>query len=163
MYFTFQYSEIEILQKRQEYVKGNTNAYTKISVLLFASKKHISTTDIAQSLGVNESTVYRYINIYFSDGIEVLLRDNRSGYTGLLKNEQIEKLRIELNKNLYTESKQVIHYIKSTFEREYSVSGVVDLLHRIGFSYKQTKQVPCESNPEEQKKFIEKITKIQGK
>ena len=105
--------------------------------------------------------LFTVISIYISRTEEVLLKDNRSGYIGLLKNEQIEKLRIELNKNLYAESKQVIHYIKSTFEREYSVYGVVDLLHRIGFSYKQTKQVPCESNPEKQKKFIEKITKIQ--
>ena len=68
MYFTFQDSEIEILQKRHKDAKGNTNAYTKISVLLLASKKHISANDIATSLGIHESTIYRYINIYFSDG-----------------------------------------------------------------------------------------------
>lgn len=36
----------------------------------------------------------------------------------------------------------------------------IDLLHRLGFSYKQTKQVPCKTDVEAQYKFLEDLTSL---
>jgi hypothetical protein len=37
---------------------------------------------------------------------------------------------------------------------------MIDLLHRLGFSYKQTKQVPCETDVKAQKEFVEELSSL---
>lgn len=46
-------------------------------------------------------------------------------------------------------------YIKDTFGVSYTSQGLVHLLHRIGFVYKKTKQVPGKADPEKQRAFLE--------
>jgi hypothetical protein len=40
----------------------------------------------------------------------------------------------------------VAQWIKSSFNVEYTTQGVVDLLNRIGFTYKKSTEVPCEAD-----------------
>jgi transposase len=42
----------------------------------------------------------------------------------------------------------------------YTPEGVVDLLNRIGFTYKKTKAVPCESSVEKQESFVSELSEI---
>lgn len=58
-----------------------------------------------------------------------------------MSSHQIAELRNELNTNIYIDSKTVSLWIKTRWNIDYTPQGVVDLLNRIGFSYKQTKQV----------------------
>jgi transposase len=43
---------------------------------------------------------------------------------------------------------------------EYTQQGVVDLLNRIGFTYKKTKEVPCECNVEKQQAFMKELSEV---
>jgi len=54
---------------------------------------------------------------------------------------------------IYTDAKSVGVWIKDRFGVNYTPAGVVDLLNRIGFTYKKTKEVPCECDIEKQKSF----------
>ena len=54
--------------------------------------------------------------------------------------------RKELREHIYTDAKSVAAWIRSTLGVEYTPQGVVDLLNRIGFTYKKTTEVPCESD-----------------
>lgn len=116
--------------------------------------------EVSDYLGIDDSTVYRYGDSYLGDGLEVYLRTDYKGYWGLLSCVQISELRAGLNRPLYTESQSVAAWIKERWGIDYTPQGTVDLLNRIGFTYKQTKQVPCEVDVQAQEAFMEELSGI---
>lgn len=136
------------VEKRSEYVKVTT-------ILLL--DKGLCITDISDYLGIDSSTIYRYISSYISDGLVAYLQTDYQGYWGRLSSTQISQLRKELNTNLYLDSKEVVSWIYTRWGITYTHQGVVDLLNRIGFTYKQTKCVPCEADSEKQEKFLQQL------
>ena len=73
---------------------------------------------------------------------------------GRLSSHQIAQLRKEINTNLYLDSKEVVSWILTRWGITYTHQGVVDLLNRIGFTYKQTTCIPCEADSEKQETFL---------
>ena len=55
---------------------------------------------------------------------------------------QIVALGAELRCKVYTDAKSVVQWIKCTFGLSYTPQGPVDLLNRIGFTYKKTAEEP---------------------
>jgi hypothetical protein len=74
------------------------------------------------------------------------LEKRHKGCWGLLDSRQLSVLRKELREHVYTDANSVAQWIKSAFNVEYTTQGVVDLLNRIGFTYKKTTEVPCEAD-----------------
>lgn len=146
-------SERDLLSKLQRSVSEKLK-YIRITVLLLLDKGR-SATEIAEDLGIDGSTVYRYKQAYDADGLDIYLETNYKGRWGLLSCIELSRLRAELERTLYTESKQIIEYIRTHFKVRYSASGVRDLLHRIGYSYKLTTEVPCEAKAEMQEQFLQ--------
>ena len=98
---------------------------------------------VAFLLGVDLSTVYRYVSLYKVKGLD-FLQTNHEGYSGKLDDDQILQLTSELQSKLYLTSDEIIDWVVVQFGILFTKNGMVKLLHRIGFSYKKTKQVPCE-------------------
>ncbi len=116
--------------------------------------------EIETVLGIDASTIYRYGKSYQEKGLDEYLKTGFEGYWGRLSCEQMSVLRAELKSRLYTTSKEVCDFIQIAFNITYTEDGVVKLLHRIGFSYKQTKQVPCECNTEKQEAFVKELMEL---
>jgi transposase len=114
----------------------------------------------ANSLGVDVSTVYRYLKSYVSVGLKDFLSTNYVGYSGKLTEAEIVILIAELKSKLYTTAKSVSAFIYDTFGVKYSVSGTADLLYRIGFVFKKITGISCECDIAKQKKFVSKMSKI---
>ena len=115
---------------------------------------------VASCLGIDVSTVYRYRSAYLHGGADELLENRHKGYWGLLDSRQLSALRKELREHIYTDAKSVAEWIKSTFGVEYTPQGVVDLLNRIGFTYKKTSEVPCEADASKQAAFVGELSEI---
>jgi transposase len=147
-----QRDELQIFQRNVE----KRSEYVKVTTILLLDKG-LSITDISDYLGIDSSTIYRYINSYISDGLVAYLQTDYQGYWGRLSSHQISQLGKELNTNLYLDSKQVVSWIYTRWGITYTHQGVVDLLNRIGFTYKQTKCVPCEADSEKQEKFLQQL------
>jgi transposase len=147
-----QRDELQIFQRNVE----KRSEYVKVTTILLLDKG-LSITDISDFLGIDSSTIYRYISSYISDGLVAYLQTDYHGYWGRLSSTQISQLRKELNTNLYLDSKEVVSWIYTRWGIIYTHQGVVDLLNRIGFTYKQTRCVPCESNSEKQEKFLQQL------
>lgn len=145
----------DALRKFQRNV-SDRSAYVKVTTLLLLDKG-LSISEVSDYLGIDGSTIYRYANSYQKDGLSTYLQTDYQGYWGRLSSLQISELRQELNTTLYTDSKQIAEWITSRWQINYTPAGVVDLLNRIGFTYKQTKCVPCEGDAEKQHSFIEKL------
>jgi transposase len=150
-------SELEVLRRYQRNVAGKE--YVKVTSLLMLAKGYSPET-VSDCLGIDVSTVYRYWNFYKTNGLDSFLENRNKGYWGLLSSSELSLLRKELKRTLYTDAKSVSEWIKDNLGVEYTPQGVVDLLNRIGFSYKKTKEIPCECSQEKQLAFIETLTEI---
>ncbi|MEJ7665200.1 MAG: winged helix-turn-helix domain-containing protein [Hymenobacter sp.] len=51
-----------------------------------------------------------------------------------------------MGQTLYTDCRAIADWLAATYGVRYSVSGLTDLLHRLGFSYKLTTAVPCQAD-----------------
>lgn len=120
----------------------------------------LSAEDVAKFLNVHISTVYRYAKSYSRISLSDFIATNYNGYWGNLSSIEISVLRKELKQTVYTDAKSIAEYIYERFCVRYTAGGVVDLLNRIGFTYKKTKEVPCERNIEKQQSFATEMSRI---
>lgn len=114
---------LRVLQRQHR----DKRVYVKVTVLLML---HQGCTPqfIAESLGIDDSTVYRYGQGYEELGLEGYLKSFFVAYQGQLSAWEEEKLVKELRERLYVNSKQVAAYIETEFGIRYSVSAVVKFL-----------------------------------
>ena len=75
------------------------------------------------------------------------------GSHGLLSLQQERGLIIHLKHRTYQRVKAVVTYVEKHYHKQYSIEGMTHLLHRLGFVYKKTKQVPGKLNLEKQEEF----------
>lgn len=75
---------------------------------------------------------------YIKEGINNLLQNKYHGYFGFLSSAQLSLLCSELKSKVYTTAKSVADWIHINFG--VTSAGIVDLLNRIGFSYKINKR-----------------------
>lgn len=119
-----------------------------------------SPSDIARFLFMDEGSVRNYRRRYKEGGIERLVNDHYIGRKAFLTEEQQTLLMLELESKVYPTTKSILEFIQSEFNVTYSVGGVTDLLHQLGFSYKKPKGVPGKANAEAQRKFIKQYNAV---
>lgn len=132
--------------------------YVKVTCILMFSNGRSPKT-ISDDLGVSLASIYRYIGQYQDSGAEELIENHYKAYRGRLDSNQIAALRKEVKEHVYTDAKQVTKWILRTFGVKYTQQGVVDLLNRIGFTYKKTTEVPCEANAANLFEFMKELAK----
>lgn len=115
---------------------------------------------VAKALFIDDETVRNYLKRYQSGGIEALLKDNYKGFAGYLSEKEEIQLDEHLEKETYLNVHEIVAYVKKEFKVKYSVSGMTDLLYRLGYVYKKPKVVPSKANREEQEAFIRKYEKL---
>ncbi len=148
-------SQLRALQKQRRDAAG----YVKVTVVLLLDKGWAVAT-IAEALGLDDGTVYRYAQLYQAQGLAKYLAADQARYWGLLTSAQLAHLCQEVNRTLYLDCKGVQTWLWETCQVHYSVSGLTDLLHRLGpnafvaFSYKLTTARPCEANAAAQTAFL---------
>ena len=123
MKFQLSQEERESLRHIQRKVSGTTANVRVTSVLMFNHGRSVDS--ISEDLGISVATVYRYIGLYVSGGIDKLLRCEQVGYWGQMDSFQLSLLRKELKTKLYTEAKSVSSWISQTFDIHYTVQGCV--------------------------------------
>lgn len=121
---------------------------------------------VAKILMLDETTIRRYEKQYKEVGVDGLLESRYFGSHGLLKKQQEMGLITHLRHHTYQTVKEVVIYVQSHYQQEYSIEGMTHLLHRLGFVYKKTKQVPGKLNVEKQEKFrneYQELKNMKGK
>ncbi|WP_216690081.1 helix-turn-helix domain-containing protein [Hymenobacter siberiensis] len=123
-------SERVLLQQAQRACRGQAG-YVPVTVLLMLDQGHAAAR-VAQALGVDVSSVYRYAQTYQLHGLAGYLRAEQPGYWGLLTSAQLAGLCRELGQQLYTDCRAIADWLAATYGVRYSVSGLTDVLHRLG-------------------------------
>ena len=150
--------EIDDLKHHQRQTKDKS-VYTKVTGILMLSQG-LSAEDVSPYLGIHISTIFRYCKSYSTVGLSDFLSTNYDGYWGNLSSVEVSLLRSELKRTIYTDAKSVGIWIKNRFGVNYTPAGVVDLLNRIGFTYKKTKEVPCECDIAKQQSFVSTMSEV---
>ena len=117
---------------------------------------------IAAVLLLDSDTIRRYYTMYLDGGKEVLFNLNYSGGSCELNQDQLDQLKSYVKEKPPTSALEVAIFIKRQFKVEYTTSGVVSLLHRLGFIYKKPKLIPGKANAQQQEKFIEELQQIEA-
>ena len=121
---------------------------------VIALSKGWSAAQIAEILLFDEKTTRHYFDRYQQGGLQALLEDNYSGAESRLDEHQMSELDAYLEEHILPDAKSVIAHIDNQYGVGYSVSGVTDLLHRLGFSYKKPTHVPGKQDPVKQQAFL---------
>ena len=117
---------------------------------------------IADMLLIDEKTVRNYYDRFCENGVSGLLNDNYKGSSPKLSDDQIRLLMQHLDDNIYSDSMDIIEHIKSEYGIEYSRSGIIDLLHRLEYSYKKTKHVPGKADSAAQEAFVDEYRRLKA-
>lgn len=144
---------LRVLQRAHK----DKRVFVKVTVLLMLHQG-FTPQMIADSLGIDDSTVYRYRQGFEEFGLEDYLKAFFVAYSGQLTQDEEQQLLVEVRHRLYINSKQVAAYIKREFDIQYSLSAVVKLLRRLGFIYKKTKGVGVKADREAQKAFVQQLS-----
>lgn len=147
--------QLRFLQKTNK----DKKVFIKVTVLLMLDSG-FSAESVALSLGIDDSTVFRYQKAWLASDLQTYLQTDYLPYCGKLTQEQEGQLKTELRQNLYISSQEIVDYVEHTFSVTYSCAGMVKLLNRMGFVYKKTKSVPCKADPAKQQEFVEEIQKL---
>lgn len=150
--------EVEILKELQRNEKYKKD-YVKITTLLMLNLG-CGFDLVGKSLGIDSSTVRRYLNTYVNVGLDNYLDSNYHINTGKLSSEQKDLLKLELVENFHLTSHSICNWIKVEFDVIYTAEGLVPLLHKLGFSYKKTKLDPCNYDVEKQFKFVDEFERL---
>lgn len=142
-----------VLLRQAQYACRGKAGYVPVTVLLMLDHGRAAAA-IAQDLGLDESTVHRYAQACQRHGLAALLAKEAPGYAGRLSSTQLTELRTEIGRTLYTDCRQLVAWLATTYGVQYSISGLTDLLHREGFSYKLTTAVPCQADAAAQTAFV---------
>ena len=148
----------QVLKAMQRKTKDR-KVFVRATVLLLLGKGR-SAEIIAEDLGIDEGTVYRYKQKYEKEGFESYFKDNWVGYSGQLTELEKGILEQELDRELHISSASVALFIEEQFGIRYSTNGVTKLLKKLGFVYKKTKLVPSKANRAAQEAFQQKIAHL---
>ena len=144
--------EIAELERSHHSLRDKRQADRVKAVL--ALSKDWSAAQIAEILLFDEKTTRHYFDRYQQGGLQALLEDNYSGAESRLDEHQMSELDAYLEEHILPAAKSVIAHIDNQYGVGYSVSGVTDLLHRLGFSYKKPTHVPGKQDPVKQQAFL---------
>lgn len=114
---------------------------------------------ISQALRLHQSTIIRHIDEYKSGK----LKNQNSGSSSYLTDEQTQELIAHLEENTYAHNHQIVLYIKEHFGVTYTVAGLHKWLRRNDFSYKKPKGLPHKADAELQKQFIAEYNELKQK
>ena len=159
MRFELPENERKLLREIQRNEKFKRD-YVKVTILLMLDLGE-TPSKIALFLGIDDGTVYRHLENYQTNGLDKFLDTNYLGYFGKLDSFQINSLRKELKRRLYETAQEVCQLVKEKFKIEYTPQGMCDLLHRIGFVYKKTKQIAMKVDEVAQTEFIKQFEQLQ--
>lgn len=152
--FKLSVTELEALRLAHKVAKKtNANAAYKInSVILLGSDWTL--INVKNALLLDDETLRSYVDKYRVGGINFLLETNNKGRDTLLSDGQKAMMRDELDINIHLTTMSIIDFVDKAFKIKYTISGMRDLLHRMGYEYKKPKLVPGNPDIDAQEEFI---------
>src|SRR5947199_2127740 len=143
----------EISERRRH--APDRRVYQRLSAVLWSDEGR-SREVIADLLGVSTRQVGQWFRIFRNKGLEELCTLHYQGDPGRLGPAQVGRLKQEIAKGVFHNAEQVRTWVEATFGVAYSISGLKDLLRRVGASYHKVSGFFWKADVEEQKRWVRK-------
>src|SRR3954466_1245415 len=143
----------DISERRRQ--APNRRIYQRLSAVLWSDQGR-TREEIADLLGVSTRQVGQWFRIFRNKGLDQLCTLHYQGDPGRLGPAQVGRLKQEIAKGVFQNAGQVRTWVEATFGVTYSVSGLKDLLRRIGASYHKVSGFFWKADVEEQKRWVRK-------
>lgn len=127
------------------------------AVLLYDKGYHY--TQIAEILLLDDETIRRHINDYFT--AHKLLPENGGSQSYLNETETLE-LKFYLELKTFVHVKDICAHVKETYQKDNSISGMTKWLKENNFCYKKPHGVPAKADAVKQAVFIEKYNELKN-
>ena len=111
-----------------------------------------SYSEISRLLLLDDETIRRHIDAYFSSH---KLKPENGGSSSYLTTSETSLLKTHLYEKTYLYVRDICEYVRQTFNKSYSISGMTKWLIGNGFRYKKPHGVPAKADAEKQQLFIE--------
>lgn len=118
--------------------------------------------EIARILLIDEDTVTAWKGKFeASSTVADYLMDGYVPYRGKLKEAQKVEVASFVDAGIIPDAGLITTFIADRFKKSYTNAAAVDLLHRLGFSYKQTTLIPSKYDLKKQKEFVKTYRKLE--
>lgn len=154
--------EVLVLRKAHKQVRDKRLA-DRIKAILMVHRG-FTYPQIIAALLLDETTIRRYVKGFKQEGLTGLLKFHYTGgHSRLTKAQELElKNHLAGSEHIYLTAKEVVEFVKSTYQVNYSVIGMTKLLHRLGFVYKKPKLVPAKADAVKQQQFLDEYFKLKA-
>src|SRR3954453_16004445 len=112
--------------------------------------------EIAELVGVSTRQVGQWLRIFRNKGLDQLCTLHYQGDPGRLGPAQVQRLKQEIATGVFHNAEQVRTWVREVLGVDYSISGLKDLLRRIGASYHKVSGFFWKADRDEQRKFVRK-------
>jgi transposase len=153
---TSQAREKLIHQHRQE---RDGRVRDRIKAILLYSDGY-NYAEISRILLLDDETIRRHVSDYLKDK---KLTPENGGSEGKLTDKESRELMEHLDEITYRYVKDICAYVKKTYKKCYSISGMTKWLHEHRFCYKKPHGVPAKADQQQQKKFITYYRRLKAK
>lgn len=117
-----------------------------------------SVEELARLTRLSKWTIEEYLKQYSSHN--KTKNDPGGGSSSKLTHEETCVLEEHLSKTTYLKVRGIVAYVRKTFGKQYSRSGMTKWLIEHGFSFKKPEKVPGKLDPIKQKQFIEEYKRL---
>src|ERR1700712_4627401 len=129
--------------------------YQRLSAVLWSDDGR-SREEIAELVGVSTRQVGQWLRIFRNKGLDELGTLHYQGDPGRLGPAQVERLKQEISKGVFHNAEQVRTWVQDALGVAYSISGLKDLLRRVGASYHKVSGFFWKADVQEQKRWVRK-------
>jgi len=151
--------DLKALHKQAEYQKEAD----RIKAILLMRDGYTQ-REIATILLIDEDTVTAWKQKFEgTNTVAQYLTDGYVAYHGTLSESEKAKVSSFVEQGIIADASLVSEFIGARFKKPYSFGASVDLLHRLGFSYKQTTLIPSKYDDAQQKYFIKSYKTLEKK
>jgi len=115
---------------------------------------------VAAALLLDDDTVRNWHRAYEQGGVEGLKTFGYEGSSGRLSSEQESALSEWVDTHCPRSIREIAAFLKRTFGQSYSRSGLIALLHRLGFDYRKPEAMPRGLDDARQQAFIDQYENL---
>ena len=158
--FTLTRSQRDDLWRRYKQTTERRVAERLHAILLLDEGR--SAPDVSAILHLHPKTLKRWIKLFATKGVEGLCTFQYVGGEGWMTVEQLALFTTWLDDGIRS-TKEAIAWVEHQFDLQYSESGMLKLLKRLDYRYKQPAQIPSKADPDAQALWLKRYRAKRGR
>lgn len=157
--FTLSRSQRDAMWRRFKQSDNRRIAERLHAILLLDSGQNAQS--VCSILQIHPNTLKRWVSIFVTGGEEALTTLNYAGGDGNLTVAQQQQLVTWLDAEVRSTA-EAVAWVEQQFGVSYTDSGMVKLLKRLDYRFKQPDILPSKADPEKQAEWVESYRQKRG-